>query len=192
MSIFLVLLSLTLWFCNSGKTDQKADEKVAPLTISTTSGAFNESFARLLNNYFSLRDALVEADSVKVNASATTLQLNASNLKLDEIGGDTTGTIRETAKLFAETISGSANALAGEDGLEAKRREFNMISDALWSLTRTVQYDGQKVYYLFCPMALDNSGGYWLSQTPDIGNPYYGNEMLTCGEVKDSLDYSKR
>ena len=35
-------------------------------------------------------------------------------------------------------------------------------------------------------MAFDNKGGYWLSETEDIRNPYFGASMLSCGEVKQT------
>ncbi len=67
-----------------------------------------------------------------------------------------------------------------------------MLTDAMWSLTRTVRYGGQKVYYQYCPMAFNNKGAYWLSNQREILNPYFGNKMLKCGEVADSVDYSKK
>jgi Cu(I)/Ag(I) efflux system membrane fusion protein len=79
--------------------------------------------------------------------------------------------------------------MTGESKMEDKLREFNMITDAMWSLTRTVKYGGQKVYYQFCPEALSNMGGYWLSNKIDTVNPYIRNG---CSEVNDSLDYSSR
>jgi Cu(I)/Ag(I) efflux system membrane fusion protein len=33
-------------------------------------------------------------------------------------------------------------------------------------------------------MAFDNKGAYWLSETKEIRNPYFGDKMMTCGEVK--------
>jgi len=99
--------------------------------------------------------------------------------------------IKETARSFSETITGSALGLAGEKNIEDKRREFEMISDALWSLTRTVKYQGEKVYYQFCPMAFENKGAYWLSKEVNIRNPYFGEHMLTCGSTQDSLEYKK-
>jgi Cu(I)/Ag(I) efflux system membrane fusion protein len=98
--------------------------------------------------------------------------------------------IRETAKSFATNISGSAKTMADEGKIEDKLREFNIITDALWSLTRTVKYGGQKVYYQFCSQALDNMGGYWLSDKIDTDNPYIRTQ--SCSEVNDSLDYSTR
>lgn len=35
----------------------------------------------------------------------------------------------------------------------------------------------------YCPMAFDNTGGYWLQKSGSLANPYYGAEMLTCGAV---------
>ena len=125
-----------------------------------------------------------------MNASAAQLKQNTDGLNFDEIHGDTSGMIRETAKSFATNISGSAKTMADESKVEDKLREFNMITDALWSLTRTVKYDGQKVYYQFCPQALDNMGGYWLSNKIDTDNPYIRTQ--SCSEVNDSLDYSTR
>jgi len=145
----------------------------------------------LLTGYYSLKDALVASDTVKANAASRELIVYADSLKISEIQGDSTGMIKETAKTFTSTISGSADALAKEATIEAKRKEFEMISDALWSLTRTVRYDGEKIYYQFCPMAFDNKGAYWLSNQATIRNPYFGDEMLECGKVEDSLDYGR-
>lgn len=180
-------------FCNS-KPEQKAapDEKQEPLAMGQNSGTFNQSFTTLLNSYYSLKDALVASDTVKVNAAAADLVKNADSLQVNEIQGDTAGMIKETAQMFSQTISASGNALTSEKDLDAKRKEFEMITDAMWSLTRTVQYGGQKVYYQYCPMAFDNKGAYWLSNSREIRNPYFGDKMLKCGEVADSLDYSKR
>jgi Cu(I)/Ag(I) efflux system membrane fusion protein len=43
-------------------------------------------------------------------------------------------------------------------------------------------------YYIQkCPMANNNKGAVWLSMEEEIRNPYYGDAMLTCGSVIDSL-----
>jgi Cu(I)/Ag(I) efflux system membrane fusion protein len=191
--VLLITIFFLFRYCSSNKKEEKVtDVKPAPLTINENSGPFTQSFTRLLDSYYSLKDALVASDTVKANAASLQLALNADSLKTADIQGDTSGMIRETAQSFAMTISGSARALPAENGIENKRKELNMITDALWSLTRTVRYDGQKVYYQFCPMAFDNSGAYWLSDNNEIRNPYFGSKMLTCGEVTDSLDYSKK
>jgi Cu(I)/Ag(I) efflux system membrane fusion protein len=180
------------FFCNNDdKPADKAEEKQQPLSISRNTDAFNQSFTQLLNAYNNLKNALVASDTGKASAAALALRTAADSLKVNEIKGDTTGAIKETAQALASTITGSAQALAAEKELKNKRREFEMIAETIWNLTRTVQYSGQKLYWQHCPMAFDNKGANWVSFEREIKNPYFGSEMLTCGSTQDSLDYSK-
>lgn len=183
-------------FCNNkpdkNQPAQQPEEKSAALNVGENSTVFNQSFNELLASYYALKDAFVASDAAKADAAAAGLVKASGALKTDEIKGDSTGMIKETALQFTQNISATATALAAEKEIEGKRKQFETITDALWSLTRTVQYDGQKVYYQYCPMAFDNKGAYWLSNNRQIRNPYFGDKMLKCGEIADSLDYSKR
>ena len=188
----LVVISILALSCSEGDKKAPEQEKDQPLAVSKNSGPFIESYDLLLSSYYSLKDALVASDSIKANLAASQLLVNADSLKIDEIKGDTSGMIKETAATFTSTIHSSAEALQKETSLEEKRKDFEMITDALWSLTRTVKYDGAKVYYNFCPMAFNNKGAYWMSNSSKIQNPYFGEKMLECGSVEDSVDYSHR
>ena len=46
----------------------------------------------------------------------------------------------------------------------------------------------EKVFIAFCPMADGDKGAYWLSREEKVINPYFGNKMLTCGEVKQVIE----
>ena len=193
VSVLIICILVVFKFCGNKPEEVKVPEqKPVPLNISQNSGTFNESFSKLLQSYFSLKNAFINADTAKVNSAAVEVIQFADSLDISELKGDTSGMISETAKYFAASISGSAKVVAGENKAEDKLREFNMITDALWSLTRTVKYEGQKVYYQFCPTAFDNTGGYWLSDKIDSGNPYMHDKGKDCSQVNDSLDYSKR
>lgn len=185
-----------------GGKDQKAENPepaaAPPLAKSQNSDAFNASFRQLLDNYFNLKDALVRSkDSSKttpavidpaVNTAAAALITTADSLKLKELKADEA--IVSTAQSYAQGIASEAKALTGEPNLETKRKSFQMISGQLYDLIRTVRYDREIFYHDYCPMAFNNEGAEWLSRSPDIKNPYFGPKMLTCGEVKDSLDFT--
>lgn len=193
IALAAIVLIARPFFCNSDdKSAENAENaKQQPLSISENTDVFKQSFTQLLNAYSNLKDALVLSDTGKASAAALALRVASDSLKVNEIKGDSTGVIKETAAAFTSTITGSALALAAEKDLKGKRKEFEMIADAMWSLTRTVRYTSQKVYWQFCPMAFDNKGAYWMSYEREIKNPYFGTEMLNCGSVEDSLDYSK-
>ena len=123
----------------------------------------------------------------------------ADSLKTSEIKGDSTGTIKQTAADFAATMSGSAKGFRGETDLVKKKREFQLISEALYNLVRTVKYDRQKLYHQHCPMAFnDEEEAWWISNSNKIENPYLGRKhpkykatMVECGDITDSLDFTK-
>jgi Cu(I)/Ag(I) efflux system membrane fusion protein len=189
----VIVLVARPFFCNNDDkpTDKAADVKQQPLSISENTDVFKQSFTQLLNAYNTLKDALVASDTAKASTAALALKTAVDSLKLNEIKGDSTGDIKLNAQSFTGTITGSAQALAGEKELKNKRKEFEIIADAIWNLTRTVRYSNQKLYWQFCPMAFDNKGAYWMSYERDIKNPYFGTEMLNCGSIEDSLDYSR-
>jgi hypothetical protein len=173
--------------------------KQQALVSSKNSAVFNESFDHLLSSYFSLKEALADYDTGRANSAALELIGFADNLKTNEIKGDSTGDIRKTAVDFAGTISGSAKGLRGETDLIKKKREFSMVSEALYNLVRTVRYDRQKLYHQHCPMAFnDDEEAWWISNSNKIDNPYLGRKhpkykatMVGCGDITDSLDFSK-
>jgi hypothetical protein len=120
-------------------------------------------------------------------SSANLLANSADSLPLNELKGDSS--IALTAKDFLSSISSEAKALTHEANIEAKRKSFQMISENMYTLLQTVRYDQAVVYHEFCPMAFNDEGAFWLSESADIKNPYFGKKMLTCGEVKDSIDF---
>jgi hypothetical protein len=181
------------------KTDPKPESpKDQPLTISKNSQGFNDAFANLLKEYLSLKDALVEWDSAKATQQAGVLQKSAEELPFGELKADTA--IVLTAKDLATSIANESKGFVAESTLEQKRRAFNMITSFMYDLLRSVKFDRQIIYHVKCPMAFNESEeAYWLSDKPDISNPYLGNKhpkfhgsMETCGEIVDSLDFAKK
>jgi hypothetical protein len=41
--------------------------------------------------------------------------------------------------------------------------------------------------HIFCPMAFEGKGAYWISGSKIIQNPYFGKKMPTCGEIKETI-----
>jgi hypothetical protein len=174
------------------------EQKDQPLSISSNSSVFDRSFSKLMNDYYGIRDALVEWDSAKADIAAKALQQKADSLPFSELKGDSS--IILTAQNLATSISSETKGFIGETTIEQKRRAFNMLTDEIYNIIRTVRYSGQMIYYIKCPMAFkDSSEGYWLNNTSKVINPYLGNKhpayndkMLGCGEIVDSLDFAKK
>jgi hypothetical protein len=124
--------------------------------------------------------------------------MQVDSLPFTELKADSS--IVETAKMFSTSVSGDAKGVLGESKIEEKRKSFFTLSENLYNLVRTVQYNGEVVYHQHCPMAFnDTEEAYWLSNSNEIVNPYLGQShpkyksgMLHCGDIADSLDFRNK
>ncbi len=81
------------------------------------------------------------------------------------------------------------NGIIQMKGIEMKRNHFSVISDKLYIALESFGNTGdQPRYYQYCPMAFDDKGAYWISDTKAIRNPYFGDMMLKCGETKKEFN----
>jgi hypothetical protein len=186
VSSFIILLVACSGADEQAKVETKPNE---PLTKSKNSPQFNQSFSQLTDAYFLLKENFIAENDSAINATAKKLMRAADSLQLKELKADTA--IIETAKSFSQSLSAELKGMVGEKTILQKRKSFNIVTDLMFNLIRTVQYDREVLYYQKCPMAFENGdpNAFWLSKTSDIRNPYHPKTMLTCGEVVDSLKY---
>ncbi len=144
---------------------------------------FQEQLKGIYNDYINLKDALVKEDSKgsSQNASSLLSNLSKTDMKLlkDEAHNHWMSLIDE--------IKSSTTSIAGSQDIKTQRNHFKHLSS---HLIKAVQIFGvnEKVYVEFCPMADNNNGAYWLSKEEQILNPYFGDAMLKCGEVKQTIE----
>ncbi len=173
--------------CSTSDQPSKAVETPSPVFgESLNSEAFNQSFSELLANYFSLKDNFITENDTAIAQYAKKLMVAADSLKINELKADSA--LISTANTYAMGISSEIKGLLGETSMVEKRREFQLVGDQLYDLIKTVRYDKALIYHDFCPMAFNEQGAFWLSNSAEIRNPYIPKKMITCGEIKDTID----
>ena len=90
--------------------------------------------------------------------------------------------------MLVDNLYEHLSAVEKAESIQEHRDLFTAFSNDLIEMVEVIGLGGNKVYVQYCPMANDDTGGYWLSEEEDILNPYFGDEMLRCGEVERSLD----
>jgi hypothetical protein len=114
-----------------------------------------------------------------------TIQTNLSTDTLkgvDEQARAIAGAVKgDTMKMLPPDVAKQADTLAQAKDLKAAREAFKPLSDSLIKYLADKKA-GKGVYHeIYCPMAKAS----WLQLGKDVRNPYYGKEMLDCGEVKN-------
>ena len=129
--------------------------------------AFAQNTNTLLNNYLSVKNALVSGDEKAATQAISTLYQSIQS---------------ESNFAQKEALLKATEKLVKASSIEKQRAVFNDVSTTMWQLVKSTTRVSQPVYYQYCPM----KKAYWLSNEAAIKNPYYGSSMLTCGKVSET------
>ena len=121
---------------------------------------------KVFQDYLRVRTALVRSDP-------------------DE-AADATEDIAESFGSEHPTLNQLAKSLAETDDLARQREIFSRLSVELRPLLEKGISKGN-IHVLHCPMAFGNKGADWISDSKEILNPYFGDKMLHCGEVRETI-----
>jgi hypothetical protein len=121
------------------------------------------------NQYLQLKDALVASNTEDAKKAALELQKALKDAK------GTTASLDAVAKFVK----------AGN--LNEQREIFSLLSNEMTSMVKGGKLSSGTLYLEYCPMANNNTGAYWLSNEKQIKNPYFGDMMLKCGSVKETI-----
>ncbi len=147
---------------------------------------FRSNGNSVIAQYFKLKNALVKDQHAPAKSAANELVQLLAKLQ--------NGSLKDSEKTAWEGLSknltnASVKIKAAKDITEL-RKHFELLSTEVILLTENYGVNQELVYKDYCPMAFNNKGAYWLSETKEITNPYFGASMLACGEVKQT--YSKK
>lgn len=176
INLIIVISILTVACNNAGnqaevstntETVDSTEEAVSEkgVDVVALSEALSES---IMKAYFDLKDALVETEQEKAAETATVLE-----------------SVSEQEEL--ESIRKIAKQISMEKDIEVQRKYFSELSQNLYTIVKESGAKNVTVYKQYCPMAFDNTGAFWLSDSEEVINPYFGDKMLKCGKVEETI-----
>jgi len=184
--------------CSCGGESKKTTNETATSSEKPSAPNLNNatqaSISAVLDAYFELKNALVEADTLAASNASLKLAALTDSISTEGIADSS---LINTVQNLSGTISSEAIALPQEANITDKRRSFSMIGENLYPLLQAVKYQGGKLYQQMCPMAFNETeAAYWISNSREVINPYLGKKhpkysagMLHCGEVTDSINF---
>ncbi len=164
----------------SGETTTSSEAKAEPVE---TNPKFKAQLTSVYDTYIKMKDAFVESDPGKVNEEAKKVESAIQAVDMELLKDDAHMAWMNQLK----TLNSSIKAIRSESDIEKQREAFSKFNNAFYKSLKMFGLENETAYYQFCPMAFDNKGAYWISETEEIRNPYFGDMMLNCGENKDSI-----
>lgn len=144
---------------------------------------FQKQLTDFYKDYLKMKDAFVESDAEKVAQHAGQLQKSLDQIEMGLLKGEAHMQWMDYLKVMEKQLG----IISGNTDMEKQRQAFVKFNPAFFKAVDTYGLSDVKAYYQFCPMANDDQGAYWISSEKQIRNPYYGDQMLTCGEVRREI-----
>lgn len=120
-------------------------------------------------HYIHLKDVLVASNAKEAKTATTELQKALASL--------------DNGKTAAEL----AGKISASTDLKEQRKTFSDLSNEITTIVKASKLESGSLYVEYCPMANNNTGAFWLSNEKEIKNPYFGDMMLKCGSVKETI-----
>ena len=124
----------------------------------------DENVGKQFQHYIHLKTALVNSDMDEAKTGAKMLLEHSDDAAL----------------------KGLLSKISEASEIEEQRSLFSDVTEKMTVIVNESISSGE-VYQQFCPMAFNNEGGYWLSTEEEIRNPYFGDRMLKCGKVTETI-----
>ncbi|WP_378186441.1 DUF3347 domain-containing protein [Aquimarina sp. W85] len=184
---YLIMLTLcivsTLYIsCGKDKKDQPVLSEQDTVKTSRVEGAnYNQTDDKITVEFEDKLAASIYTHYLGVKAALVNSDINMAMSHAKKLS-----TIL-TEDVNYKQLKATAQLMALTKDIGKQRDFFSTLTDETIKILSKAKIASGEIFKQFCPMAFDGDGGYWLSDSKEIRNPYYGNKMLTCGSVQEVL-----
>ena len=90
-------------------------------------------------------------------------------------------------KDYSEKLNSLSTHIETVPDLETQRKNLSEFSKLMFNVVKRYGLFDKDAYLFLCSTALDGEGGYWMSETQDIINPF-GESFKSCGKVIEHIE----
>ena len=138
---------------------------------------------QVIDAYLLLNDAFVKDDEQATEKATVLMAEKVAAVIPNKLDGKGLQAWQNHQKVYKAKLKEMQHI----KGLDNKRTYFSHISEIMYCTIKSFRLKQGNIFAIFCPMAFDSKGAYWISDSKSILNPYMGAKMPTCGEVKEEL-----
>jgi hypothetical protein len=169
-SILLIMtISVGMISCSNANSTKTEPAKGTEVQVAEKPVFENAQFNDVFQSYLIMKDAMVKTDAKATKEAAVKFNEKLAAFK---------------AKKQLLMLS---QKLAAETDMEKQRNLFLNVSVMMIELAKTQKLKSGAAYVAYCPMADNDNGGFWLTDENAIRNPYFGDKMMKCGKIKETI-----
>jgi hypothetical protein len=196
---FMAVLTVIVMACNDSADQQKpvettskteqpaaADEPVKQVKVTfvnVDAGVANH-MKQLTDGYLSLKNALTNTNAADAASAAGNMLVAAKGFDKSLLSADQ----KKVYDVHENNLKERVGQIASNSkDIEQQRDQFSLLSEDMYELVKAFGA-GKPIYHEYCPMAKNDKGAMWLSESKAIRNPYFGDKMMECGSVEEEIN----
>ncbi len=145
--------------------------------------AFKTQLTKVFQDYLAMKDAFVASDAGKARSTAREVTASLEEVDMQLLKGDA----HMTWMAQLDDLNATLEVISENDDIEKQRSEFAKLNLVFYKSLKAFGLEKVSAYYQYCPMAERDKGAFWLSDSEEIRNPYFGDAMLGCGENREVI-----
>ena len=153
------------------------------VSLASAQKSANTNIDKITTAYLGVKNALAAGNGTAAESKSKEL-FDALSAQPDK------GLNPDQQKLLAgyiDKLKFDSRHISETTTVDHQREHFASLSKNLYEVLKGLKMNTSTIYMDYCPM----KKAYWLSETSVIKNPYYNNEMTTCGRVTATLAPAK-
>ena len=179
-SIKMKTLIISTIFISSFSLSAKADyNKVNNNLTVIDDTAKQSSLLQLLPLYYDIENALVNSEAGTAATKAAEFVKTIKSIDMKPLSEHDMNAFMS----LEDKLASDAKHISKSKKISRQRKHFSSFSVNFYKLAKIVKLTDHIIYYDYCPMKKT----YWLSSEVPIKNPYFGNQMLTCGKIVERI-----
>lgn len=160
------------------------EDKKPILNKIVVNSVFKEQIHTVFQGYIRLKNDFVLTDATKASNTSKMMSKSLQKVQMKLLKNKEAHSIWMKEK---QQIKAALETIQQETDVAKQRTAFINLSTSMIVLVTAFGVQ-ETTYVQFCPMANNNKGANWLSLEEGIKNPYYGDKMLRCGSITQTID----
>nr|WP_294942169.1 DUF3347 domain-containing protein [uncultured Mucilaginibacter sp.] len=156
---------------------------IMAFSIANVNAQQANSVDKITAYYIGLKEALVNsnAELAKSKSAELLTALTAQSAKSMQPKQ------QKTWAIYLAKLKFDSRHISETTVIDHQREHFASLSKNIYALLSSLNMNSAPLYQQYCPM----KKSYWLSESTDIRNPYYGEDMMECGKVTATIKAAK-
>jgi len=171
----------------SGESSEMDNQSHQQTTTDTSDHQHSEHLSKLIDNYLVMKEALSNDRFKEAKNYLEVFKKEVTESKEMNEHPEHSAMHQKHHAAMVKAVEDASEART----IDKLRASFAEISNQLGKAVENQGFDGEDLYWQYCPMAQNQEGAYWLDDEKAISNPYMGQQMPGCGNTEKAILKSK-